>query len=267
LTPLLPLDATRSSSCRRLGYIVTESPAKIRFQPAVHQQPTVAANRARIRPNPCSRHAEPARRPGARRPHDSSATASSPVQPPVSPYNTTRRCNSPAGPGLGPHQHQVLGRPQIWPTSTSAKSGQSRHPLIVTSRFISITRRRFHHDNHSSVLTSARPATFLVHSRFQASLQDTRKIPRIDYLLQLLGCARLLDISLKTALKNHIPYTRVEISHTNLPLATSHNSPIQIFPYVHSPSRWHPTPFQETKATSRTRCSDRPSRDCAGLCF
>ena len=120
----------------------------------------MAANRARIRPNPCSRHAEPARRPGARRPHDSPATAASLVQPPVSPYNTTRRCNSPAGPGLGPHKTSSSKPASIWPTSTSAKSGQSRHPLIVTSRFISITRRRFHHDNHSSVLTGARPATF-----------------------------------------------------------------------------------------------------------
>ncbi len=35
-TPLLPLDATRSSPCRRLGYIVTKGPATIRIQPADH---------------------------------------------------------------------------------------------------------------------------------------------------------------------------------------------------------------------------------------
>ena len=91
---------------------------------------------------------------GAQQPRSASCSLS------VSPYITTRRCNSPAGPGLGPHKTSSSKPASIWPTSTAAKSGQSRHPLIVTSRFISITRRRFHHDNHSSVLTSARPATF-----------------------------------------------------------------------------------------------------------
>ena len=91
---------------------------------------------------------------GAQQPRTASCSLS------VSPYITTRRCNSPAGPGLGPPKTSSSKPASIWPTSTSAKSGQSRHPLIVTSRFISITRRRFHHDNHSSVLTSARPATF-----------------------------------------------------------------------------------------------------------
>ena len=77
-------------------------------------------------------------------------------------HPTSRPAAATLRPGLGSDRTklQVLGRPQIWPTSTSAKSGQSRHPLIVTSRFISITRRRFHHDNHSSFLTGARPATF-----------------------------------------------------------------------------------------------------------
>ena len=77
-------------------------------------------------------------------------------------HPTSRPAAATLRPGLGSDRTklQVLSRPQIWPTLTSAKSGQSRHPLFVTSRFISITRRRFHHDNHSSVLTSARPATF-----------------------------------------------------------------------------------------------------------
>ena len=205
LTPLLPLDATRSSTCRRLGYIVTKGPARTRDPPSVHQQPTAGSNRARIRPNPllasCGTDPPPGRTVAPWEPSNrDQPRAAFPSHPTSRPAAATHR------PGLGSDRTklQVLGRPQIWPTSTSAKSGQSRHPLIVTSRFISITRRRFHHDNHSSVLTSARPATFLVHSRFQASLQDTRKIPRIDYLLQLLGCARLLDISLKTALKNYI---------------------------------------------------------------
>jgi hypothetical protein len=40
LTPLLPLDATRSSPCRRLGYIVTKGPAmNDRIQPVDHQEP------------------------------------------------------------------------------------------------------------------------------------------------------------------------------------------------------------------------------------
>ena len=81
LTPLLPLDATRSSTCRRLGYIVTKGPAKTRDPPIVHQQPTAVCNRARIRPNPCSHRAELIRRPGARWPHGSPATANSLVQP------------------------------------------------------------------------------------------------------------------------------------------------------------------------------------------
>ena len=185
---------------------------------------------------------------GAQQPRPASCSLS------VSPYITTRRCYSPAGPGLGPHK-----------TSSSRPASNLAHFNIRQIWTISTpVNRHFPFYFHHTTTVSSRQPFLCPHERstcyvfwftpvFQARLQDTRKTPRIDYLLQLLGCARLLDISLKTALKNHIPYTRVEISHTNLPLATSHNSPIQIFPYVHSPSRRHPTPFQETKATSRTR--------------
>ena len=100
LTPLLPLDATRSSTCRRLGYIVTKGPAKTRDPPIVHQQPTAVCNRARIRPNPCSHRAELTRRPGARWPHGSPATATSLVQPFPS-HPTSRPVAATHRPGLG----------------------------------------------------------------------------------------------------------------------------------------------------------------------
>jgi hypothetical protein len=54
LTPLLPLDATRSSPCRRLGYIVTEGPAMTSnpsYGPATGtDMPYTAAS---TRPQPC----------------------------------------------------------------------------------------------------------------------------------------------------------------------------------------------------------------------
>ena len=160
LTHLLPLDATRSSPCRRLGYIVTKGPVTTRIQPADHQYPLWVATGPGCAQILARANAEPARRPGARRPHGSPASTDSPARP--------SRLTSQHDPLL-----QLIGRARarttqissskpasIWPTSTPAKSGQSRQPLIVTPRFISITRRRFHHDNHSSFLTSARPATF-----------------------------------------------------------------------------------------------------------
>ena len=52
LTPLLPLDATRSSPCRRLGYIVTNGPAKT--APNQWIPTTTAVNN---RAQPCTRTA------------------------------------------------------------------------------------------------------------------------------------------------------------------------------------------------------------------
>ena len=100
----------------------------------------------------------------------------------VSPYITTRRCNSPAGPGLGPHK-----------TSSSRPASNPAHFNIRQIWTISTpVNRHFPFYFHHTTTVSSRQPFLGPHERstcyvfwftpaFQASLQDTRKkIPRID---------------------------------------------------------------------------------------
>ena len=99
----------------------------------------------------------------------------------VSPYITTRRCNSPAGPGLGPHK-----------TSSSRPASNPTHFNIRQIWTISTpVNRHFPFYFHHTTTVSSRQPFLGPHERstcyvfwftpaFQASLQDTCQTPRID---------------------------------------------------------------------------------------
>jgi hypothetical protein len=155
------LDATRSSPCRRLGYIVTKGPAMT----APNQW--ITKNHCRKQPGPAVPSTARATGPRAHRPNRAAARQAlgSHGQPRTSCLDQITN-SAPALRLLA--RHRALTRPTsstkpapTRPAFILAKSGQSLYPLFVTSRFnSSTTQRRFHHDTHSSSLVSAGPATF-----------------------------------------------------------------------------------------------------------
>ncbi len=82
LTPLLPLDATRSSPCRRLGYIMTKGPAITRTQPVDYQHPRWEATGPGRAYNSSRHWGRGPRRPGARRFDQNPAATDSLMLPP-----------------------------------------------------------------------------------------------------------------------------------------------------------------------------------------
>ena len=161
LTPLLPLDATRSSPCRRLGYIVTNGPAK-----TAHNQwiPTTTAVNNRAQPR-----LQTARATGPRSHRPNRAAARQALCGRGQPRTSCLGQSTFSAPVLRLQaEHRALSRPTsstkpepTRPAINLAKSGQSPYPLFVTARFnSSTTQRRFHHDTHSSLLVSAGPAAF-----------------------------------------------------------------------------------------------------------
>ena len=195
LTPLLPLDATRSSPCRRLGYIVTNGPAK-----TAHNQwiPTTTAVNNRAQPR-----LQTARATGPRSHRPNRAAARQALCGRGQPRTSCLGQSTYSAPVLRLQaEHRALTRPTsstkpepTRPAINLAKSGQSPYPLFVTARFnSSTTQRRFHHDTHSSLLVSAGPAAFSGLLQFLKTPPTLRVA--ITYLSQHTPIAPFIHMSL-----------------------------------------------------------------------
>ena len=161
LTPLLPLDATRSSPCRRLGYIVTKWTSQDRTQPVDPD------NHCREQPGPVVHPNSPGHGPRCYRPNRAAALQA--LRGHGQPRTSRLGQLTTSAPALRPPaEHRALTRPTsstkpgpTRPAINLAKSGQFPYPLLVIARFnSSTTLRLFHHDTLSSLLVSAGPAAF-----------------------------------------------------------------------------------------------------------